>query len=244
MSTQIHYTARADGPAFPDFLNFLRHIKVTKLIVNREDPGDNPHHHLSFLSDKKESALKQAKTRFFKTIDSEYTGNRYISISLCRKTTEEYLQYMCKGFDVGKPYSKSVNDEGIYIGEPFSIIINESTYTHEQFQEFHEQFWSTYLLTSENYEKHLKKKRSQLTFTENLINGLMVRYKEQDFKYVDHDFISSYIVESFCDATKVFDKFILRRIYNIAILKIEKYLGKDTFTRTVQQDLIASLREY
>lgn len=128
----MYITARTTNVPVNEFKKFLEDEKCSEIIYNTEQPENvQLHNHWCFKINKDVAAFKKQRTRKLK----EYKGNEFVSIQELKKSKDEYLQYMCKGYNVTKPYSKFVGNcekpqvEGLEL---------------QEIEVHHEQFWKTY----------------------------------------------------------------------------------------------------
>lgn len=215
-TTDNKYTARCDEVAHEAFRAFLREkLDVKNLVICKEDPGNNPHYHYYFESDKNESAIKKARTRF--DLIKPFKGNKYISISVLRGSKDEYMKYMCKGYNVSKPYSDFVKTH-----EPPRIVFRTIVdFPDEKIHELNQDFWKTYRELSK--ETNPKKKRNVTTWTQQLIEDCIRDAKKHTDTFNDEEtkkWVAEYVVNYTCDMKKPFDKFILKRMYNQCICHV------------------------
>lgn len=128
----MYIAIRTTGVPIEIINKFLTSEGCSEIIMNTEQPQDvELHNHWLCKINKELASFKKQRTRILK----DYKGNQFVSIQALKKTKEEYLRYMCKGYNVTKPYSSYVNN----CEAPQVIGIEES-----EVLENHNEFWKTY----------------------------------------------------------------------------------------------------
>lgn len=128
----MNIAIRTTGVPIETFNKFLESEGCSDIIYNTEQPDDvQLHNHWLCTIHKELASFKKQRTRILK----DYKGNQFVSIQVLKKTKDEYLAYMCKGYNVTKPYSafRDKKQEPQVVG-----MLADSV------SEYHEQFWSTY----------------------------------------------------------------------------------------------------
>lgn len=235
MTSDTMYTARCDEVAAQAFREFLRKLEVKALLIVKEDPGNNPHYHYYFESDKSESAIKKARTRF--EAMKPFKGNKYISISVLRESKEEYLRYLCKGYNVSKPYSLHCKTKEA----PKIVHRTICDLLDEDIVKYHNEFWE---VNKELVKDKPKVKRKVTTWTQQLVEDICIASINQEWDYEDDklNWIAEYIIEYTIGKSKPFDKFILKKMMNICVLKIEKLRGGDKYFKKYRDELVRDLK--
>lgn len=163
-----NYAVRCEHECLHKVMLFLKDLNPDyQFLYNTEDTGNNRHHHFFFQCKLKLQTIRVRRMKFEEL--NAYPGNRWLSFSNLRTSVEEYLRYICKGFNVKKPYDTFIKD-GKYIGDPPTV------YGVVDYINLHQEFWKNYLKIREN--STYKKKESKSVTTEWLnhirpiLNGL------------------------------------------------------------------------
>jgi len=120
----FRYALRIDSsPSVDDDLSpWISSVATSFLAVTENHEGENRHHHVYIISDKKLQAVRASLKRRF-----EVAGNGAYSLKECDANYVEYLKYMCKGPDV----------EGL----PEIYASLGLDWTEEYIQELHDAYW-------------------------------------------------------------------------------------------------------
>lgn len=219
-----YLTARTTSVSVDVFKNFLIKEGCSQIIYNEEcPPSDNLHNHWLFWIDKEIKSFKQQRTRSKEL--KEFKGNSFISIQVLKKTKEDYLQYMCKGYNVTKPYSEFIESRV----EPKVYGLED-----DQVLENNLKFWEQYKVLSSVIET----KKKELTKSEKFLKYALGRCADEGVGVDDFKELCAIVINYFGRIAKEpFCEIIVHKHLNLlrAQLDIEYFTNR-------KSDFIEKLR--